>query len=489
MMKRFTSFKSAKFKPAKFKSANVANPAETTAPKSKELDINSAERETCPSALANGFSASGLRWLRRGGAIALLMAAAACQPPAPTSSTSSPAASPATGGSGALKLGTLLPVTGDLAQYGQPMQDSVSFLVETVNACGGVMGQPVQLVSEDDQTDPAAGASGMTKLAEVDRVGAVVGAAASSVSSAAVDIAVRNQVVQISPSSTSPVFTERAKKGEFNGFWLRTAPPDTFQGDALAQLAKQEGIKTVAILSINNDYGNGLIQSFVPAFKALGGTVVNESNPTKYAPNATSFDSEVGSAFGSKPDAVLIIAYPESGSIILKAAQEQGFLDGTTKVIFTDGMKTDNLAELVGKTADGKFIAAGMMGTAPSAGGPGLNDFRDRYREKFNRDPQVYDPNSWDAAAVLVLAAEAAKSGSGPALKDSIRRVSNPPGEQTTDICTALALVREGKDIDFQGASGSLDFDEQGDVVGSYDVWTVNDAGKIEVKSTINVGG
>jgi ABC-type branched-subunit amino acid transport system substrate-binding protein len=489
MMKRFTSFKSAKFKPAKFKSANVANPAETTAPKSKELDINSAERETCPSVLADGLSASGLRWLRRGGAIALLMAAAACQPPTPTSSTSSPAASPATGGSGALKLGTLLPVTGDLAQYGQPMQDSVSFLVETVNACGGVMGQPVQLVSEDDQTDPAAGASGMTKLAEVDRVGAVVGAAASSVSSAAVDIAVRNQVVQISPSSTSPVFTERAKKGEFNGFWLRTAPPDTFQGDALAQLANQEGIKTVAILSINNDYGNGLIQSFVPAFKALGGTVVNESNPTKYAPNATSFDSEVGSAFGSKPDAVLIIAYPESGSIILKAAQEQGFLDGTTKVIFTDGMKTDNLAELVGKTADGKFITAGMMGTAPSAGGPGLNDFRDRYREKFNRDPQVYDPNSWDAAAVLVLAAEAAKSGSGPALKDSIRRVSNPPGEQTTDVCTALALVREGKDIDFQGASGSLDFDEQGDVVGSYDVWTVNDAGKIEVKSTINVGG
>ncbi len=351
------------------------------------------------------------------------------------------------------------------------------------------MGQPVQLVSEDDQTDPAAGASGMTKLAEVDRVGAVVGAAASSVSSAAVDIAVRNQVVQISPSSTSPVFTERAKKGEFNGFWLRTAPPDTFQGDALAQLANQEGIKTIAILAINNDYGNGLVQAFVPAFKALGGTVVNESNPTKYAPNATSFDSEVGSAFGSKPDAVLIIAYPESGSIILKAAQEQGFLDGTTKVLFTDGMKTDNLAELVGKTADGKFIVTGMMGTAPSAGGPGLNDFRDRYREKFNRDPQVYDPNSWDAAALLVLAAEAAKSGSGPALKDSIRSVSNPPGEQTTDICAALALVREGKDIDFQGASGSLDFDEQGDVVGSYDVWTVNDAGQIEVKSTINVGG
>ncbi|RMF68786.1 MAG: amino acid ABC transporter substrate-binding protein [Cyanobacteria bacterium J069] len=435
------------------------------------------------------LSTGWLRGIGQGGAIALLLAVAACQPTPTSNSTTSPAASSPSGGSGALKLGTLLPVTGDLAQYGQPMQDSVGFLVETVNACGGVLGQPVQLVSEDDQTDPAAGASGMTKLAEVDRVGAVVGAAASSVSSAAVDIAVRNQVVQISPSSTSPVFTERAKNGDFNGFWLRTAPPDTFQGDALAQLANQEGVQSVAILSINNDYGNGLIQAFVPAFKALGGTVTNESNPTKYAPNATSFDSEVGAAFGGKPDAVLIIAYPESGSIILKAAQEQGFLDGTTKVLLTDGMKTDNLAELVGKTGDGKFVAAGFLGTAPSAGGPGLNDFKDRYTEKFNRDPQVYDPNSWDAAALLVLAAEAAKSGSGPVLKDSIRTVSNPPGEQTTDICTALSLVRQGQDVDFQGASGSLDFDEQGDVVGSYDVWTVDDAGQIQIKSTINVGG
>lgn len=192
-----------------------------------------------------------------------------------------------------LKIGTLLPITGDLSQYGTPMQETADLLVKTVNACDGVLGKPVTLVSADTQTDPAQGTQAMTKLVETDRVVGVVGAASSASSSAAIPIAVRNQVVQISPASTSPVFTERADKGEFQGFWARTAPPDTFQSQALAQLANQKGFKTVAILAINNDYGNGLVNAFIPAFKALGGTVANEASPTFYDPNTSTFDSEV----------------------------------------------------------------------------------------------------------------------------------------------------------------------------------------------------
>lgn len=429
-------------------------------------------------------------WVCRSGAIAFLLLAAACQPTTQTETSPTPEASGSPAGAeGALKLATLLPLTGDLAQYGGPMQESAALLIETVNGCDGALGKPVELLSEDDETNPAAGAAAMTKLAEVDRVAGVVGAAGSAVSAAAIDIAVRNEVVQISPSSTSPDFTERAAKGEFNGYWFRTAPPDTFQGDALAQLSKQQGFQKVAVLSINNDYGNGLIQSFIPAFKAGGGTVVNEASPTLYPPDATTFDSEVTAAFQDQPDAVLIVAYPETGSLILKAAYEQGLLDGKTKILLTDGMKTDNLAELVGKTTDGTFIAAGVLGTAPSAGGPALEQFKQLYTAKFDRDPGVYDPNSWDAAAVLVLAAEAAKGTTGAALKDKIREVANPPGEEVTDVCQALSLVREGKDINYQGASGSVDFNDNGDVVGSYDVWTITDDGKLDVESVINVGG
>ncbi|MEP0872158.1 ABC transporter substrate-binding protein [Trichocoleus desertorum AS-A10] len=407
-------------------------------------------------------------------AIALLLTLSSCQ-----LSTQS---------SNGLKLGTLLPITGDLAQYGSPMQDSAQLLVKTVNNCGGVLGQPVELISEDDQTEPAAGASAMTKLAEVDRVAGVVGGASSAVSSAAVDIAVRNQVTQISPASTSPVFTERAKNGDFQGFWFRTAPPDTFQGQALAKLAKDQGFQTVAILAINNDYGNGLVASFIPAFEALGGKVVS-GQPTRYPPDAATFESEVGAAFSSNPDAVLLITYPETGSLILKSAYQQGLLNKKTKVLATDGLKDPAIANLAGKNQAGKFIASGLIGTAASAGGPAIAAFRQLYDAEYKRQPSVYDPNTWDATALMVLAAESAKAATGPAVKDKIREVASAPGQEVTDICQALDLVRQGKDVNYQGASGTLELDAQGDVVGTYDIWTIQENGELAVKGQLSVGG
>lgn len=411
-----------------------------------------------------------------GGAVLLLSLTAACQ-----NNTAS---------SSGLKIGTLLSVTGDLSQFGTSMQDSANLLVKTVNNCGGVLGQPVQLISENDQTNPAAGAAAMTKLAEVNRVGGVVGATGSGVSSAAVDIAVRNQVVQISPSSTSPVFTERAKKGDFQGFWFRTAPPDNFQGQALAKLAQSRGFKTVSVLAINNDYGRGLVNSFSSAFTPLGGKVLNQAQPTYYPPEASSFESEVAAAFRGNPDAVLLVAYPETGSLILKAAYQQGLLGKKTQVILTDGMKDAKIAELVGKNPQGGYITTGMIGTSASAGGAALTQFNDRYKTTYNnRQPVVYAPNTWDAAAVIALAAEAAKSTSGTAIKDKIREVTNPPGQDVSDVCQALSLVRQGQKINYQGASGNLDFDSQGDVTGNYDVWTIDKNGQLKVITTISVRG
>jgi neutral amino acid transport system substrate-binding protein len=185
-------------------------------------------------------------------------------------SVKTPATSTGSGGGGVkdtLRLGALLPITGDLSSIGAPMIKSIDFLVETVNKCGGVLGKPIAYFKEDDRTDPPAGAEAMTKLVNVDKVGAVVGSFASSVSTAALAIAVPNKVTMISPGSTSPVFTERAKKGEFQGYWYRTAPPDTYQALALANLAYKKGARKVATLVINNDYGVGFEKAFVEAFE------------------------------------------------------------------------------------------------------------------------------------------------------------------------------------------------------------------------------
>jgi branched-chain amino acid transport system substrate-binding protein/neutral amino acid transport system substrate-binding protein len=155
----------------------------------------------------------------------------------------------------------------------------------------------------------------------------------------------------------------------------------------------------------------------------------------------------------------------------------------------TDGLKEAKVAELVGKNSEGKYIAAGLIGTAASAGGPAIADFQQLYNQTFQRPPKIYDPNTWDAAAVLILAAEAAKATTGTAIKDSIREVANPPGTDVTDVCRALALIRQGQKINYQGASGNLDFNPWGDVTGSYDVWVIQPDGTLKVTGAIAVTG
>jgi neutral amino acid transport system substrate-binding protein len=382
-----------------------------------------------------------------------------------------------------LKIGSLLPTTGDLAAIGQQMVESVPLLVNTVNACGGVNGQPVTLVQVDDQTDPRAGAAGMQKLATLDKVAGVVGSFASSVSSAAVSIAVPNKVMLISPGSTSPVFTEKAAKGDFKkdnlNFWARTAPPDTYQAQALAQLASQKGFKRVATVVINNDYGVGFEKAFVQAFEKLGGTVVNKNRPVRYDPKATTFDTEAQATFAGKPDAVLGVFYEETGSLFLKSAYQQGLTKGV-QIMLTDGVKSDTFPDRVGKGSDGKYIVAGAIGTVPGSNGKGLKAFTQLWQSKKGTPPAPYAAHAWDAAALLVLAAQAAKQNTGVGIASKLREVADPPGIEVSDVCEGLKLLKEGKKINYQGASGNVDIDQNGDVVGVYDVWTVGDDGKIK---------
>lgn len=398
-----------------------------------------------------------------------------------TQNTATPAANSTTATSTkGLKIGSLLPTTGDLASIGQQMIGSVPLLVETVNACGGVNGEPVSLVSVDDQTDPKAGAAGMTKLATLDKVAGVVGSFASSVSTAAVSVATPNKVMLVSPGSTSPVFTDKAKKGDFKGFWARTAPPDTYQALALAQLASKKGFKRVSTVVINNDYGVGFEKAFVETFEKLGGTVVNKNKPVRYDPKAQTFDTEAAAAFAGKPEAVLAVLYAETGSLFLKAAYQQGLTQGV-QILLTDGVKAPTFPEQVGKGSDGKYILTGAIGTVPGSDGKALEAFNKNWKDKKGGSPGEYAPQAWDAAALLVLAAQAAKENTGVGIAGKIREVSNAPGTEITDVCEGLKLLKEGKDINYQGASGNVDVDASGDVIGVYDVWTVGEDGKISV--------
>lgn len=384
-----------------------------------------------------------------------------------------------------LKIGSLLSNTGDLASIAQPLPNAVRMAVDTVNSCGGINGAPVTLVSEDDQSDPSAGSNAMTKLTAVDKVAGVVGAFGSGISTAAAAIAVQNKVMIVSPGSTSPVFTDRAKKGEYQGYWARTAPPDTYQAQAMAQLAIKRGFKKVATIAINNDYGIGFQKEFVASFKKLGGTITNEAKPTVYDPKAATFDSEIKAAFEGKPQAVAALVYPDTGSLLLKAAYEQGLSKGVT-IMLPDGAYSPKFPDQVGKSKDGKFIIAGSIGTVPGAHGKALADFNQKWTAT-GKPLTPYLQHTWDATALLMLAAQSAKVNTGAGIASQIREVAGGTGEEVGDLCKAITLLKAGKKINYQGASGNVDIDAQGDVIGTYDIWEVQTDGTLKTIDKVNI--
>ncbi|VVB70844.1 Chemotactic signal transduction system substrate-binding protein BasB [uncultured archaeon] len=374
---------------------------------------------------------------------------------------------------GTAKIGVIQSLTVDLGAYGGPMCDAMKIAAKEINANGGLLGKQVQLLIEDDQTNNVAAVDAVNKLVKVDRVPAIVGATGSGPSMSIIDIATKSGVLQISSSNTGIEFTNYND----SDLYFRTCPSDALQGAAMAELAKKMGYKTASTIVINNPYGVGFEDVFVKAFEADGSRVLDK---VRYDPSQTVFDSEVQKVVSSKPDFVMMVSYPETGSLILKTAYEKGALKGISWLL-SEGLMAENLANLVGKDSSGKYIVAGFQGLTPdpSAGGSAYEAFSKKYVEENGKQPGIYCSNSYDALALVALAIEQAKNATGRAIADNIRSVANPPGVEVSDLAEALKLVREGKDINYQGASGEITFDKNGDVSGSYSVWTVADNGSI----------
>ena len=374
---------------------------------------------------------------------------------------------------GDVKVGVLQSLTGDLGAYGGPMTDAMKLAAKQINANGGLLGKQLILLAEDDQTNNVAAVDAVNKLVKVDRVSAIVGATGSGPSMSIIDITTKSGVLQISSSNTGTEFTTYND----NDLYFRTASSDALQGAAMAKLAKELGYKTASTIVINNPYGVGFEDVFVKAFEADGGQVLEK---VKYDPSQTVFDSEVQKIADSKPEFVMMVSYPETGSLILKTAYEKGALK-TTPWLLSEGLKAENLADLVGKDSSDRYIAAGLQGLTPdpSAGGEAYDAFKKLYTAEYGKEPGIYCSNSYDAVAVVALAIEQAKNATGRAIADNIRSVANPPGVEVSDLGEALKLVREGKDINYQGASGEITFDDNGDVSGTYSVLTVAENGSI----------
>ncbi|MFP4127103.1 MAG: ABC transporter substrate-binding protein [Alphaproteobacteria bacterium] len=374
-----------------------------------------------------------------------------------------------------LKLGALIPLSGGLATYGESSLNGMRLAVDQANAADGVLGGEVELVVGDTQTRSQPAVDAANRLVGVEGVSGILGAMSSgNTVPVATSVSAVEGIPQISNASTAPTITDL----DDNDFLFRTVPSDAQQGLVLGDLVEAEEIERVAVLYVNNDYGQGLAESFEASFTEAGGTVTQSA---AFEPNKASYRGELSNVAGDGAEALLLIAYPDDGGLlILRQSLEEGFFE---RFIFTDGMKASQVATDFGEFIDGAF------GTAPKAPESAEAEaFASAYEEAYGEMPPLpFIDSAYDAAMILMLAAEAAGSAEGEAIRDAIRDVTNAPGEVVGpgEFARAKELLADGEDIDYEGAAGSHEFDENGDVSGAYEHWVITD-GELETVEIIN---
>lgn len=375
-----------------------------------------------------------------------------------------------------VKIGALLP----LSEYGgSKMVDSIELAIKEVNENGGVLGSELKLVIEDTWTSEVRILKSANKLVKTDKIPVVIGTGRSSTGFAIVSITTDNEVVQISPAETCNDFTTYPD----DDFYFRTIPSDAFQGKAMSRLVLEDGYTTAATLVVNDPYGIGFEEVFRNEFETSGGSVIES---LRYDPKGTIFDQEVDRVVGGDPDLVVLVApQSQTGAIILRAAYEKGYLKDIDWLL-SEGCCFEKFAEITGRDESGGYIVAGLRGTTLYPKGPGYDTFEQKYTEEYGSRPGTYCSNSYDAAAVVALAIERAGEAKGRAIRDNLRDVANPPGVVITDIAEGLRLIRQGQDINYQGASGEITFDENGDVSGKCHVWNFADDGSIQLGREID---
>jgi branched-chain amino acid transport system substrate-binding protein len=372
-----------------------------------------------------------------------------------------------------MKFGYVLPETGDLAFLGPPQIEAMKYAISEINAAGGVLGNEIPAPVAGDEANDAAIASQSADRVLNSGVSAIIGAAASGMSLAIIDKVTGSGVAECSGSNTAPTFTDY----QDDGLYFRTAPSDALQGPILADTIVADGHTDIAIVARADDYGTGLANATQQGLESAGASVVvNET----YDPKTTNFDATVQKVTSSNPDAVLVIAF-EEGKEIISGLIESGMTPDKVGMYGADGLRSEELPKLV--APNNPAVLAGMKGTAPaSADNPqfveALKGFAPDLKE-LQFAPQVFD-----CVNILALAAEAAGSTDANEFKAEVNGVTSG-GEKCTSFEDCKKLLDEDQDIDYDGASGPLEFTEAGEPgEAMIEVYGYNDKGELETLDT-----
>lgn len=326
-----------------------------------------------------------------------------------------------------IRLGAILPLTGDVASYGVAVKQGIDLAVATENQAGGVKGKAISVMYEDDKGDPKQGVTAAQKLISVAHVRVIIGAVPSSVTLAIAPVAERARVILFSPASSSPKITNAGD------YIFRNYPSDELEGQLVARFAVQHGYSTAALLTINNDYGNGLNEVFAKAYSEKGGTVLLND---KYTQGAGDFRTLLLKIKRLSPKCIFIVGYGRELGTIVRQARE---LAVETQFLSTVNFQDAETIATGGESVDGVRYSSAIFDTQSTE--PSVRDFVEAFHKRFGKDPDVWSAHGYDALRMLV---------------DAMRR----RGPDADSVKQALYATRN-----FPGVAGRTTIDENGDPV------------------------
>ena len=363
-----------------------------------------------------------------------------------------------------VRVGIILGFTGPIESMTPAMAASAELALKEASDSGVFLGGKVLVPVRADSTcvDAAVATAAAERLVTAEGVAAIFGPDCSGVTVAVTNnVSVPNGVVTVSPSATSPALTAIDDKGLF----FRTAPSDVQQGRVLAELVIERGIDSVAVTYINNDYGKGLAVSFGENFTALGGTVEVSA---AHEDGKGDYSAEVGVLAASGAAHLAVFGHVDQGGKgIIRASVDTGAFEN---FILADGMIGNSLIEAIGDAL------AGAVGTAPGSASEGARMFLDHAAANGVDGDGPFRGESYDAAALIALAMQAAGSADRAAIRAHVMGVANAPGEPILpgELAKGLRILAGGGEVDYVGAS-AVELTDAGETAGSYAVMEVVD--------------
>jgi branched-chain amino acid transport system substrate-binding protein len=345
-----------------------------------------------------------------------------------------------------IRIGTLMPLSGAGGPFGENMQRAAIAAVKEINAAGGPLGKRIQLFNEDTQTDPEAAVRGAKKLIELNKVSAVIGTWASSVTLAVAPVALDNKVVEMSTSGAS-----RITKIQKKGFIYRTEPDDLLFGRAYGEYALQRNWKRAGVLGLNVPFTETTVAAFQKRFESGGGKLLQT---IIYNPGQSTYRTETLRAFEGNPDFIHISGYGPDLTSILRGAYQSG-LKG---VFVVPGFAVSaNLLKNAGTAAEGILLVEEGVAEKTMAY---------KHLVKLMGEDKYYSfaAQAYDMIQLIALAIEAAGDKSGEAINSKMREISGPPGVIVSSFEEGAKALKRGKAINYEGASGPVDFDENGNI-------------------------